>query len=234
MPSNDGYPRPELLVETDWLAEHRTDPNLRIIDCAAIEAYRRAHIDGAVGLPVHFYVKDAADSTYVMPQDQFAALMGNLGVGDDTLVVTYDDNNSLLAARMWWVLQHYGHTKAKVLNGGWLKWFYEGRPSTTHATHPEPASFTPRVDEQVICRVDDLKAKVGSPDVRIFDTRSAEEYAGTNNRGNARAGHVPGAAHIEWSDFITKDDNRVFKPAAEIKGMLDRAGISPEQEVVTY
>jgi thiosulfate/3-mercaptopyruvate sulfurtransferase len=234
MTANGGYARPDLLVQTDWLADHQDDPNIRIIDCAAIEGYRRAHITGAVGLPVHFYVKDPADSTYVMPPEQFAELMGGLGVGDDTLVITYDDNNSLLAARMWWVLQHYGHTNAKLLDGGWNKWFAEGRPATTHATHPQPASFTSHVNEDVICRVDDLKAKVGAAGTRILDVRSPEEYAGTSDRGNARKGHVPGAAHIEWTDFVTRDDNRVFKPAAEIKEMLDRAGISPEQEVVTY
>lgn len=234
MTTNAGYARPELLVETDWLEEHRGDANLRIIDCAAIEAYRRAHIPGAVGLPVHFYVKDAADSTYVMPPDQFAELIGSLGVGDDTLVITYDDNNSLLAARMWWVLRYYGHTNARVLNGSWNKWLSEGRPVTFHATQAERTTFTPRVNEGAICRVDRLKGLVGSSDAVIFDVRSPEEYAGTNARGNKRAGHVPGAVHIEWTDFVTHDDRRVFKPAAEITQMLEHAGITRDKEAVTY
>ena len=233
-PSGDGYARPELLAEPDWLWEHRDDPSVRVIDCAALDAYRRAHIPGAVGLPVHFYIKDAADETYVMPPDQFAQLMGRLGVSSDTTVVTYDDNNSLVATRLWWVLNYYGHTKAKVLNGGWHRWLTEGRPITFHQTRPEPVTFTPGLNEELICRVDDLKAKVEDADVQIMDMRTDEEWLGTNDRGNKRVGHVPGAVHLEWLNYITSDDKRVFKPAAELRRMLAEAGISPEREVVTY
>jgi len=229
------YPRGDLLVSTEWLAEHVQDNGVRVIDCAAVEAYRRAHIPGAVGLPnINPYIKDAADETYVMPPEEFAKLMGSLGVGDDTLVVTYDDNNSLLAARLWWVLQHYGHTNARVLNGGWHKWLYEGRPVTTHATRPQPASFTPSANENVICRIDQLKKIIGSPRATILDVRSKDEFTGANSRGNRRTGHVPGAKHMEWLDFVTQDDRRVFRQPTEIQTMLERAGINPEQEVVTY
>jgi thiosulfate/3-mercaptopyruvate sulfurtransferase len=82
--------------------------------------------------------------------------------------------------------------------------------------------------------VDDLKAKVGAPGTVILDVRTDEEWLGTNSRGNKRVGHVPGAVHIEWLDFVTKDDRRVFKPASEIEVLLAAQGIKPEAEVVTY
>ena len=198
-----GYSRPELLAEPDWLWEHRDDPDLRIIDCATLEAYRRAHIPGAVGLPVHIYIKDPADDRFVMPPEAFADLMGKLGVSDDTTVVAYDDNNSLVATRLWWVLNYYGHTNAKVLNGGWHRWLTEGRPVTFHQSRAKPAVFTPRPDETLVCRVDDLKAKLDDPDVQIMDMRTDEEWLGTNSRGNKRTGHVPGAVHLEWLKYIT-------------------------------
>jgi thiosulfate/3-mercaptopyruvate sulfurtransferase len=229
------YPQADLLVDPAWVAEHVGDVGVRIIDCAAVEAYRRAHIPGAVGLAgADPYIKDPNNSAYVMPADAFARLMGELGVGDDTLVVTYDDNNSLMAARLWWVLQYYGHSNAKILNGGWHRWVAENRPITTHATRPDPAVFTPAPNEAVMCRIDHLKDLIGSSKGSVLDVRSDEEFAGTNLRGNSRAGHVPGAKHIEWLDFVTSDDRRVFKPAAEIRAMLEGAGIHPEQEVVTY
>ena len=234
MSTDTGYARPELLAEPDWLWEHRDDPKVRLIDCATLEAYRRAHIPGAVGLPVHFYIKDQADETYVMPPDQFKDLMERLGVSDDTTVVTYDDNNALVAARLWWVLNYYGHTDAKVLNGGWHRWLTEGRPVTFHQSRPPRGSFTPQVNESLICRLDYLQEKVGASDVGILDVRTDEEWLGTNARGNKRAGHVPGAVHLEWLNFITSDDRRVFKPADELRAMLRDAGINPEQEVVTY
>jgi thiosulfate/3-mercaptopyruvate sulfurtransferase len=235
MTMQEGYARPELLVEPDWLWEHRDDPKVRVIDCATLEAYRRAHIPGAVGLPANTYIKDPANETFVMPPEAFAALMGLLGVNDDTTVVTYDDNNSLVATRLWWVLNYYGHTDTKVLNGGWHRWLSEGRPMTFHQTRPDsPGTFTPRVNESLICRVDDLKAKLDRPGVQIMDMRTDEEWLGTNDRGNKRVGHVPGAVHLEWLNFITSDDRRVFKPAAELRAMLTEQGITPESEVVTY
>jgi thiosulfate/3-mercaptopyruvate sulfurtransferase len=230
----EAYARPELLAEPEWLAEHIDDPDVRVIDCATVEAYRRAHISGAVGLPVHIYVKDPSDETFVMPPDQFAALMGRLGVGDDTTVVTYDDNNGLVATRLWWVLNYYGHTKAKVLNGGWHRWQNEGRPVTTHATHPQPASFSVRANEELICRLPDLKAAIDNPKIQILDVRTDEEWLGTNDRGNKRRGHVPGAIHLEWLNFVSKDDRRVFLPADELRSMLTKAGIRPDAEVHTY
>lgn len=231
---NEGYAHPELLAETDWLAEHVHDPHIRVIDCGAIDAYRRAHIPGAVGLPVHNFIKDANDPTYVMPPDQFADLMSSLGVADDTLVVTYDDGNSLYAARLWWVLDYYGHPNTKVLNGGWHKWLTEGRPVTFHPPQVERTQFTPKVNEQCICRIDYLKSKIGSEQTAILDVRTDGEWLGTDNRGNKRAGHVPGAVHLEWTNFMTRDDRRTFKPVAEIRTMLAEQGITPEKEVLTY
>src|SRR5688572_32070811 len=112
------YPRPELLAEPEWLQEHADDPNVRIIDCATLEAYRRAHIPGAVQLPTHYYVKEPPSGnrpgedhgTFVMAPGDFEQVMSKLGVGPDTTVVTYDDNNALVASRLWWVLKYYGHT----------------------------------------------------------------------------------------------------------------------------
>ena len=234
MVAEQGYARPELLAEPEWLWERRDDPKVRVIDCAALDAYRRAHIPGAVGLPVHFYIKDVVDEAYVMPPEAFADLMAKLGVSDDTTVVTYDDNNSLVATRLWWVLNYYGHAGVKVLNGGWHRWLTEGRPVTFHQTRPEPGRFTPRTNESLICRIDDLKAKLDDPGVQVMDMRTDEEWLGTNDRGNKRVGHVPGAVHLEWLNYITSDDRRVFKPAAELRAMLNEAGISPESEVVTY
>ncbi len=233
MASNE-YSHPELLAEPDWLLAHLNDEQIRIVDCATLDAYRRAHIPGSVGLPVHIYIKDPADETFVMPPDQYADLMSKLGIGDDTTVVAYDDNNSLVATRFWWVLNYYGHSNAKVLNGGWHRWLSEGHPVTFHATHVEPAKFTPKVHEELVCRIDDLKAKVERPGIQIMDMRTDQEWTGENDRGNKRSGHVPGAVHLEWLNFISKDDRRVFLPAGELRSMLATAGIKPESEVLTY
>lgn len=233
------YARPELLAEPDWLLQHLDDPGVRIIDCAVLEAYRRAHIPGAVHLPVHYYIKEAgppgADhGTFVMPPGEFEALMGRLGVSNDTLVVTYDDNNALVAARLWWVLNYYGHTRVKVLNGGWHRWLTEGRPITFHATRPNPASFTARPNPALIADAEYLKAHIGDPTCQVLDARTDGEWDGTNDRGNRRVGRVPGAKHLEWIRFVETADTRRFLPAEEIERLLAEAGFTRGRATITY
>jgi thiosulfate/3-mercaptopyruvate sulfurtransferase len=234
------YAHPELLAEPDWLAEHLDDPNVRIIDCATLEAYRRAHIPGAVQLPAHYYIKEDPSQpgmdhgTFIMPPAQFEALMGQLGVSSDTLVVTYDDNNALVASRLWWCLKYYGHDRAKVLNGGWHRWLSEGRPVTFHATRPPRATFTAVPRPELIADAELLKAKFDDPGCQVLDARTDGEWDGTNDRGNARAGHVPGARHLEWLNFVAKDDSRRFLPADDIQQLLDEAGIERGKATITY
>ncbi len=233
------YARPELLAEPDWLTEHADDPGVRIIDCATVEAYRRAHIPGAVQLTAHFYFeeddpKGSDHGVLIMPPTQFEELMGKLGVGADTTVVTYDDNNSLVAARLWWALNYYGHTKAKVLNGGWHRWLSEGRPVTFHATRPQAAKFSARADEAKYADLEAVLEACEKKDAHLLDVRTDEEWAGTNNRGNKRGGRVPGATHLEWLRFVTSDDRRTFLPAEELQKLVDAAGIRRNQPVITY
>lgn len=233
------YARPELLVEPDWLVDHAKDPNVRIIDCATVEAYRRAHIPGAVQLPVHFYIKDedpdgGDHGTFVMKMPAFEALMGGLGIANDTTVITYDDNNALVASRLWWVLNFYGHTNVKVLNGGWHRWLNENRPVTFHATRPPKATFHARPVEDIHASSEDVLNSFNDPACQILDARSDAEWNGTNNRGNKRAGHVPNARHLEWTRFVESSDTRRFLPADEIEALLKDAGISRDKPTITY
>ncbi|MGE0598249.1 MAG: sulfurtransferase [Dehalococcoidia bacterium] len=233
------YAHPELLAEPDWLQANLDNPNVRIIDCATLEAYRRAHIEGAVQLPVHYYIKEddpegSDHGTLVMPQAQFEELMGKLGVSNDTQVVTYDDNNGLVAARLWWVLNYYGHTNAKVLNGGWHRWMTEGRPMTFHATRAPKATFKATPNPAIYASVDYLKDNHTGANCQVLDARTDGEWEGTNDRGNKRVGRVPGSHHLEWLRFVATDDTRKFLPADEIQALLNDAGLERGKETITY
>ncbi len=233
------YAKPELLAEPDWLAEHASDAGVRIIDCATLEAYRRAHIPGAVQLPVHNYIKDndpagSDHGTFVMPQPAFETLMGQLGVSSETTIVLYDDNNSLVAARFWWVLKFYGHDNVKVLNGGWHRWLTEGRPVTFHATKAPPATFTANPRPELYASAEDLLAVYDDAACQVFDARTDGEWDGTNSRGNKRAGHVPGAKHLEWTNLMERGDTRRFLPADELERLLAGAGLRRGKPTVAY
>jgi thiosulfate/3-mercaptopyruvate sulfurtransferase len=238
--TSQGYAHPELLVETDWLATQLDDPHIRIVDCDPLDVYRRAHIKNAIGISVHHYIKqpgyaeDPRRYPLVAPPDTMQEVMARLGIGDDHLVVTYDSNGCLWATRLWWVLNYYGHTNVKVLNGGWKKWFDEGRPASIDSPALPPATFTPRANADLLCTLEDGRTNVGNTDVVFLDVRSDGEWAGTNSRGNKRAGRIPGAVHLEWLNFVTSDKYQTIKPAHALRAMLEAVGATPDKEIVTY
>ncbi len=235
-----GYPRSDLLVETEWLQHNLDNPAIRIVDCDQIDPYRRAHIKNAVGIRVHHYIKepgyDGNPKGYplVAPPDTVAELMSGMGIGDDTQVIAYDSFGGLWATRFWWVLNYYGHTNVKVLNGGWRKWFDEGRPVSIDSPEQGEATFTPRANPNLLCTVDYGVSRVGGDDTVFLDVRSGGEWEGTTDRGNKRVGRVPGAVHLEWLDFVTDDSHKTFKPAAEVRAMLEPLGVTPDKNVITY
>jgi thiosulfate/3-mercaptopyruvate sulfurtransferase len=235
MGTHEEYAHPELLAEPSWVWEHRDDPNVRVLDCASLDRYQRAHIPGAVGLPVDVWLKEPEGGVHVMSPGAFAELMDQLGVSDDTMVVMYDDMIIAYATRLWWVLKYYGHTNAKVLNGGWQRWVSEGRPVTFHETVVAPGRFTPRPDESIICYLDDVMRKVGEPGVQILNVLPEALYHGTENWfGNKRVGHIPGSRNIPSEHFLTEDDRHVFKPAAELQALLAAAGLSSTSESIVH
>ena len=239
--SDQGYARPEMLASTEWLSEHIDDPNVRVVDCDEFEPYLRAHVKNAVGIRVHHYIKHpnypTAQTEYPLVAEPgvMKGLMEDMGIGDDTLVVAYDNSGSLYSTRFWWVLNYYGHTNAKVLNGGWKKWFDEGRPtSIDRPPDVGTVTFTPKADDSLVCTLDYGVGQVGNADTVFWDVRSSEEWDGSNDRGNARAGRVPGAVHLEWLNLITSDRHRMFKPASELRAMLEAIGVTPDKNVITY
>ena len=225
-----------LLVTTSWLAAEaeRGELEFALIDCSDPDAYRRVHLPGAVSIGhVPITLKSAANSRLVMEADEFEPLARRLGISNDTPVVLYDDNNSLQAARVWWVFERFGHRDVRVLDGGFTAWLAEGRPVTSRPTRREPGAFTASVDDSHLCRVDELRSLVGG-DVQIWDVRTEGEWLGENDRGNARAGHVPGAVWLEWLELLDPEDHGRFRPLDEVRRRLTAAGINPEAETVAY
>ncbi len=226
------YTRPELLAETDWLAQHLNDPAIRIIDMRSEEVYRKGHIPGSVHLGWQA-LKDADNELYVTPPEKFASLMSQLGISNSTTVVGYDDQGGLSPARLWWVLDYYGHPKAKVLNGGWNKWLKEKRSVVTEVPTPAPAQFDAHMDAQKICLVEELVGELKRPNLVIVDARSPAEYSGFDVQAK-RGGHIPGTINIDWVRNVTKDEIKTFKPASELRQMYEAAGVTPGKNIIVH
>lgn len=228
---------PDLVVSTEWLAEHLHDPNLRIIDIrghvlpaseppphyfAHHAEYLDAHIPGAVFVDwTTDIVQPGSPSQDLAEPEQFAALMGRLGIGSDTLVIAYDDAASMFAARMWWALRHYGHLRVAVLDGGWQKWVAEGRPVSSLIPSPAPAQFVPQV------RMDEF-ATAGTilerqAETVLLDVRTIDEYEGRVSRV-PRAGHIPGAVNLPRAELVTQEGT--LPSAAALRQAFAAAGIS--------
>ena len=238
--TTENFVNSQILVDTEWLNDHIDDPSIRIVDCDMFDSYSRAHIRGAVGIKVHHYIKhplypdDSKAYPWVAEPEVVKELFESMGIGDNTTVVTYDSGGSLWASRVWWVLNYYGPTNAKVLDGGWKKWFAEGRPVSIDPPVPIEVTFTPSSDDTLICTLDQAVSKIDDSDVVFLDVRSDGEWDGTNSRGNSRSGRVPGSVHLEWLNFITDDKYHTIKSPSELRNMLEAVGVTPEKEVITY
>ncbi len=239
-----GYAHPEMLVDTAWLAEHLNDPDLVLIDCESWDAYHRAHIPrarclaSAIKVPTKrepYLLKDPADGVFIMKPEMIAEVMGHLGIGDHTIIYAYDGHGCHYAARLWWVLRHYGHPNVRLVDGGWGKWLKEGRLASRQTeAAPAQAAFTPRPQPQCTVTAEELRNSQAKPGLVILDARTEDEYVGKNDRGTKRGGHVPGAVHQEWVHVLTPDEEQTFRPAAELLEMYRQVGVTPDKEVLTY
>jgi thiosulfate/3-mercaptopyruvate sulfurtransferase len=232
--AQEDYSHPEYLVEPDWLAAHMDDANVVVVDCDVDPAYNRGHIPGSVVVPDNFEKDQDTGRVHLMNAEQFKAMCERLGIGDDTLVICYDNSQSLYAARLWWALNTYGHGNVKVLNGGWRGWIVSGQG--VGLDRPDPAqgiTFTPDRDESLLVKAYELKEACSLDSSVVWDVRSDGEWDGSDARGNKRAGHIPGAVHLEWFNVMDRQTHR-FKPANEIRQQLADHGITPDKNVYTY
>ncbi len=229
-----GYARPELLAETEWLADHLSDPAVRVVDARSDKEYAAGHIPGAVHLD-GYTLRGLRTGSEMPDPEAFARMAGALGVDGHTKVVVYDADGPPTAGMVAWAFLYYGHADTCLLDGGLTKWTSEGLSLSTDPSVHEPRTFAARLDEGVFCSLAQAKASVDEDDVVFWDVRGAGEYDGTQKGWNAppRLGHIPGAIHLEWADLFDSDD-ATLKPATELNTLLGAKGITPQATVFTY
>ena len=224
-----GYAK-DVLVETDWLEAHLGDPEVRIVEVDENPAlYAEAHIPGAIGFDWKRDLQDQVRREFLGPE-AFAELFGSHGVSDDHLIVLYGDRNNWFAAYTYWYLKYYGHERVKLLNGPREKWLAEGRPTTTEVPGHPAAGFTARPGDDTIRALRGEVMAALEADTRLVDVRSPQEYsgeliamAGYEHEGAQRAGHIPGAASVPWSQAVAEDGT--FKSAAELTELYTGKGV---------
>jgi thiosulfate/3-mercaptopyruvate sulfurtransferase len=226
------YTRETLLTTVAELQRKLGPSDLCIIDVRPAEDYANGHIPGAT----HFDLFGLSlIDTSEAPLKAFMFMIHHVlelrGVDETKQVVFYEANSGMRAARGVWFLEYYGHPNVKMLDGGFDAWKAAGAPVTTEATAPKAATFNSVESREVLATAEDVLRSLNKKEIAILDTRSRGEFLGTHVRA-ARGGAIPGAIHIEWTDNIAADGK--FKPNAELQAMYEKAGITPDKEVVSY
>ncbi len=224
------YARPETIVSTEWVEAHLDDPSVRLVDMRT-SGFATSHIPNAVPL-----ANDAIrhrEPPFVPTPAEFAQTMSALGISNATHVVVYDERGGIYAARLWWILNYYGHRHVSLVSGGWVKWSAEQRRVTSDLVTPEPATFTPTTTPRWLASAEDVRAASGKPGFAIVDARTPAEIEGRDLRGIRRGGAIPASIPLYWEDFLDPQ-TKAFRPAADLDRIVRERGLAPTDEIIAY
>jgi len=229
------YVHPEQLVETDWVAAHAAGgnvANVRIVDMRQ-SGYAEGHVPGAVYLsPIA--IRDAKNApTFLPAAAAFQEMMARLGISDGTRVIVYDERGGIYAARLWWILNYFGHTNVALMNGGWVKWTAERRQTTGDTLAFAAGTFTPKPQPRWVATADDVVGAINKPGIKIVDARTTAEIEGKDLRNIKRGGFIESSIPVYWEDLLDLPQ-RTFKSADELKKIYEARGILPSHDVITY
>jgi thiosulfate/3-mercaptopyruvate sulfurtransferase len=230
---------PDVLVSTDWASEHLTDAATRLVEVDVdTAAYDQGHVPGAIGWN---WTTELCDTLVrdIIPADKFESLMSRSGIGNDTTVVLYGDNNNWFAAWALWQMKIYGHRDVRIMNGGRKKWLAEGRPLDTQKPSPKAATYKAHApDLSIRAFLPEVQEAVRTHSAALVDVRSPQEFTGeilappglpeTCQRG----GHIPGAKSVPWGKACNEDGT--FKPTAELEQLYGAVGVTPDTPVIAY
>jgi thiosulfate/3-mercaptopyruvate sulfurtransferase len=233
-----GYAKP-VLVDADWATSHLDDPGVRFVEVDVdTTAYEQSHIPGAVGWNWTSQLADGVRRDIASRKD-FSALLSRSGIGPDTTIVLYGDNNNWFAAWAYWQLKLYGHEDVRILNGGRKYWLDNGLPLTTDVPSYEESGYQlPEPDFSLRAFRDDIMPRLGDQDFALVDVRSPAEFNGEviappgMTETAQRAGHIPGASSIPWAQTVREDGT--FKSADELRELYAAKGVTADKDVIAY
>jgi thiosulfate/3-mercaptopyruvate sulfurtransferase len=233
------YAHPEVLVTTEWAQQHLNDPNLRFIEVDVdTTAYDQGHIPGAIGFNWQTQLNDPIRRD-IPTTEEIEELLSASGVGNNTTVVLYGDNNNWFAAFAFWILKYYGHENVLLIDGGRKKWVAENRPLTTDK--PSYARADYRVDEvnpELRAKRDLILEAVADQSYYLVDVRSVPEFTGEiiappgMPETAQRAGHIPGAINVPWAQAV--NDDGTFKSADDLAALYGGKGVDTKKDIIAY
>ena len=234
------YAHPESLVDTQWVADHGSDDNVRLVEVDVdTMAYEQGHIAGAVAWNWKSQLQDNV-SRDIVGQSEMEELLGQSGIDNGTTVILYGDNNNWFASWAFWQMKYYGHNDVRLMNGGRAKWVAEDRPLTTDVSSHAAKSYSAgAADESIRAYREQVLSAVQSGDIALVDVRSPAEFSGEllapehlPQEGSQRGGHIPGAANVPWATAVAEDGT--FKSADELAAIYGGKGVDGGKETIAY
>lgn len=233
------YANPHMLVTTQWVDEHKMDSNAAVVEVDVdTAAYNEGHVPGAVGWNWQTQLCDTVRREIISETD-LEQLLGNGGIGNNTTIVLYGDNNNWFAAWALWQLKMYGHDDVRLMNGGRKKWLAEGRELTREMpTRPRMTYQVKEFNNKYRAMLNQVQKAIEGKNAALVDVRSPDEFSGkilsppglpeTCQRG----GHIPGAKSIPWGKACNEDGT--FKSAEELDALYAGQGVTPDKDVIAY
>ena len=233
------YAHPEVLVDTNWVDQHKNDPKVRVaeVDYDPTANYELGHVPGSVLIDWKADINDPLTRNIVTKQ-ACESLLQRVGVNDDTTLVLYGDFNNWFAAFAFWVFKYYGYKDVRLMNGGRKKWLEEDKPVTKDIPSHAKGNFNASEPDSSI-RVflkyvrDTLGSKI------LVDVRGPKEFTGEilappeyPTEHAQRGGHIPGAVNIPWGQAVNEDGT--FKSADELQKLYQSKGVAADKEVISY
>lgn len=237
-----GYAHPEVLVSTEWVAQHLADPKIRLVESDEdLLLYETGHIPGAVKIDWVADLNDPLQRDYI-GRDRLQTVLRSKGISRDTTIVFYGDKNNWWATYSFWVLRLFDLKNLRIMDGGRQRWAEEGRPLTTELpSFPQGDIVVGERNERPIRAFrDDVLAHVRERG-GLVDVRSPEEYRGERlhmadypNEGALRGGHIPGARSIPWGRAVTPETH-TFRPANELRTLYEQEnGLKRDGDTIVY
>lgn len=239
MTDANGYANPAAIVTTDWVAEHLNDPAVRLVEVDVdTTSYGTGHIRNAAGWNWQTQLEDRVQRD-IPTKAAWEELLSSSGIGNDTKIVFYGDNNNWFAAFAYWVARIYGHKNVALMNGGRKKWESEGRELVKDEPSVTRASYTAsEPDWSLRAYRDQVTEYISADGKAMVDVRSPAEFSGEVlappglPETAQRAGHIPSATNVPW--LQAANDDGTFKSKEQLAALYQGKGVTADKQVVAY
>lgn len=224
-----------IIIEPEQLKPLLGDARLLLVDLSEPPMYAARHVPGAVNLPYQQIIRAEPPAMGLMPTEQrLSEVLSAIGLTDDVHVVAYDAEGNGRASRFLWTLDALGHPGFSLLDGGLAAWASAGGQLESGIVDPRPSQYQAKLrNPGAVADTAYILEHLQDPKVLVLDTRSPGEYAGVDQRA-MRAGHIPGAANLEWTRAMDPQRDRRFLPEETLRKMLSELGATPDKEIITH